>query len=316
MGKVLVFGRKKPNNDSIMSALVFAQMRNQLEDADEYVAMRLGDLPYETDKMFRAWGVPQLPLLDRIPLPLPGEERVRVALTDHNEASQSVEGIGYARVMTVIDHHRVAGFRSFEPMEFIALPWGATCSIVAHLFDAYGLQPTEIQAACLLSAIMTDTVLLKSPSTTIADVTYAERLSKHLHVDPLEFGRQVFRFRRTEAYTPEQMVGSDVKRFDVGGRSVLIAKYETVNKDYALNRLPELRSAMDELRERERADTLVQCVVDVTNEGAQLLACGDMALVQEGLGRRVPEGGVWMDGVLSRKVQIAPRILAAAELLR
>jgi len=316
MGTVLVFGRKKPNNDSIMSSLVFAQMRNQLDDGDEYVAMRLGPLPYETDKMFRAWGVPEMPLLDRIPMPLPGEERVRVVLTDHNEASQSVEGIDYARVVTVIDHHRVAGFRTFEPVEFIALPWGATCSIVAHFFDAYGLYPTEIQAACLLSAIMTDTLLLKSPATTMADITYAQRLSERLHVDPLEFGRQVYRFRRTEAYTPEQMVGNDVKRFDVGGRSVLIAKYETVNKDYALDQLPELRAAMEELRVREHADTLVQCVVDVTHEGSQLLACGDVTLVQEALGARVPEAGVWMDGVVSRKVQIAPGILAAAELLR
>ena len=192
MGTVLVFGRRKPNNDSIMSSLVTAQLLNQLGEGDVHVPMRLGELPRETRKLFAAWNLPPLELLDRLPAPLPGEPAPRVFLCDHNEPAQSATGIEHAEIVGVIDHHRVASFRSFSPLMFIALPWGATATIVVHLFRAYGLQPSDVQAGCLLSAILTDTLMLKSPATTLADTSYAQELAAQLQVDLQEFAQAVF----------------------------------------------------------------------------------------------------------------------------
>ena len=313
MGSVLVFGRRRPNNDSIMSALVYAQLRNQLRDPDEFIPLRLGTPPAETRKLFAAWSIPELELLEAIPAPLPGEPVQRVFLVDHNEAAQSVDGLEYAEVVGVIDHHRIASFRSLVPLVFLAMPWGATATIVCHLFSAYGVEPSELQAACLLSAICTDTLLLKSPATTVADERYAAQLGKRLGIDPVDFGRQVLAFRHPERFTPEQMVAGDVRRFDLGERRLLIAKYETHDRCLALDRLSELRAAMEEQREAAVATTLVQLVVDLEREGSQVLVAGDAEPVEEALGTRVPAEGVWLDGVVSRKVQVQPRLLAVME---
>lgn len=313
MDKVLVFGRRVPNNDSIMSSLVYAQLHNTLNDGVEYAPVRLGKVPDETAKMFSAWRIPELPLLDRIPAPLPGEPRPRVVLTDHNDPVQSVEGIEHAEVIAVLDHHRVSGLRTFAPPAFLVLPWGATCTIVAHMMNAYGVAPSDVQAACLLSAIMTDTLMLNSPVTTEADRAYAKQFAAQLGVDAIEFGREVFRFSGAEFYDPKKMVTNDVKRFRVAGKDLLVSKYVCPDRSLALDRLPELRAEMEAERVREGAHTFVQCVIDLSCKGSQLLACGDTRVVEDALGMPIPANGVWLEGVISRKSQIVPSLLLAAE---
>ena len=311
----MVFGRRAPNNDSIMSSLVYAQLRNEIDNANTHEAVRLGPLPAETAKMFAAWRIPDLPLLEAIPQPLPGEPRPRVVLTDHNDPVQSVVGIEHADVVGVLDHHRVAGLRTFSPPKIIVMPWGASCTIVAHLFNAYGVEPNDLQAACLLSAIMTDTIMLESPVTTAADVAYAQRFSQQLGIDAQEFGRMVFRFADTENFSPRQMVSNDVKQFSVAGKELLVSKFVTSDRNVVLDRLGELRSEMEAVRVAEGANTMVMCVTDLTLKGSHLLACGDLKVVEEALGMPVPAEGVWLDGVISRKAQIVPGLLLAAELL-
>ena len=231
-------------------------------------------------------------------------------LTDHNEAGQSVQGLEHAQIVGVVDHHRFGGFTTAGPLHIIALPWGSSCSIVAKLFDVLGQEISDTQAKLLLSAMMTDTLMLKSPTATAIDATIAQRLGEQLAVDPVKFGMEVFLSRPSGSFTPEQMVGNDIKLFEVGGGKLLIGQYETVDKSRALGMIPEIREAMRAYMTEKGADGIVLCLTDIMEEGSQVLLEGDTAIAQKGLAiEDVPEG-VWMPGVLSRKKQVAAPIMA------
>ena len=312
MAKVLVFGHQNPDNDAIMSAVVLAQLLNQVEYlGNEYEACALGPLPAESAKLLAEAGLPEPRQLDAIEPAAEGEDAQQVVLTDHNEPGQSVAGLENAQVIGVVDHHRFGDFTTAAPLHIVALPWGSSCSIVAKLFDILGQEPTDVQARLLLSAMMTDTLMLKSPTATAIDAVIAKKLGEQLGVDPVKFGMEVLLSRPSGSFTPAQMVGNDIKLFEVAGTQLLIGQYETVDKSRALGMIPEIREAMRAYQAEKGADGIVLCVTDIMEEGSQVLLEGETAAAQKGLGiEDVPEG-VWMPGVLSRKKQVAAPILAA-----
>ena len=308
MSNVLVFGHQNPDNDAIMSAVVLSQLLNQVNyNGDTYEACCLGPLPVESAKLLADAGVAEPRLIESV------EEGQQVVLTDHNEAGQSVAGLEGAQIVGVVDHHRFGGFTTAAPLHIVALPWGSSCCIVAKLFDVLGQQPTDIQAKLLLSAMMTDTLMLKSPTTTAVDRVVAAKLGEQLGVDPVKFGMEVFMTRPSGSFTPAQMVGNDIKQFEVGDKKLLIGQYETVDKTRALGMIPEIREAMRAYQAEKGADGIVLCLTDIMEEGSQVLFEGETAVAQKGLGVADVAEGVWMPGVLSRKKQVAAPILAAAE---
>ena len=190
MSNVLVFGHLNPDNDAIMSAVVLAQLLNQVNyNGDTYEARRLGPLPAETAKLLADLGIDEPALLEEIPA---ADEPQPVVLTDHNEIGQTVAGIENAQVVGVVDHHRFGDFTTAAPLTIVAMPWGSSCTIVTKLFDVLGQKPTDAQAKCLLAAMMTDTLMLKSPTTTAVDRVVAAALGEQLGVDPVKFGMEVF----------------------------------------------------------------------------------------------------------------------------
>ena len=311
MSTVYVFGHKNPDNDAIMSAVVLSQLLNQVNyDGNTYVARRLGSLPAESAKLLADNGVAEPELLEAIEA---ADEPQQVVLTDHNEDGQTVDGIANAVVTGVVDHHRIGGFTTAAPLHYIALPWGSSCTIVAKLFEVLGVEPTREQATLLLSAMMTDTLMLKSPTTTDVDRAMAAKLGEQVGVDPVKFGMEVFLSRPSGSFTAAEMVGNDIKLFEVGGQQLLIGQYETVDKTRALGMIDEIREAMRAYQAEKGADGIVLCVTDIMEEGSQVLFEGATEVAQKGLGIADEHDGVWMPGVLSRKKQVAAPILAAAE---
>ena len=311
MSTVYVFGHKNPDNDAIMSAVVLSQLLNQLNyDGNTYVARRLGPLPAESAKLLADNGVAEPELLEAIEA---SDEPQQVVLTDHNEDGQTVDGIANAVVTGVVDHHRIGGFTTAAPLHYIALPWGSSCTIVAKLFEVLGVEPTREQATLLLSAMMTDTLMLKSPTTTDVDRAIAAKLGEQVGVDPVKFGMEVFLSRPSGSFTAAEMVGNDIKLFEVAGTKLLIGQYETVDKTRALGMIDEIREAMRAYQAEKGADGIVLCVTDIMEEGSQILFEGNTEAAQKGLAIADEHDGVWMPGVLSRKKQVAAPILAAAE---
>ena len=312
MANVLVFGHQNPDNDAIMSTVVLSQLLNQLEyQGNTYTACCLGPLPAESAKLLEDAGVPAPTLIDAIEPAAEGAEPQLVILTDHNEPGQSVAGLENATVFGVVDHHRFGDFTTAAPLHIVALPWGSSCSIVAKLFEVMGVEPTDTQAKLLLSAMMTDTLMLKSPTATAVDAAIAAKLGEQLGVDPVKFGMEVFLTRPSGSFTAEQMVGNDIKMFEVAGTKLLIGQYETVDKSRALGMIPEIREAMRSYQAEKAADGIVLCITDIMEEGSQVLLEGDTATAQKGLQIEDVAEGVWMPGVLSRKKQVAAPILAA-----
>lgn len=312
MANVLVFGHQNPDNDAIMSTVVLSQLLNQLEyQGNTYTACCLGPLPAESAKLLEDAGVPAPTLIDAIEPAAEGAEPQLVILTDHNEPGQSVAGLENATIFGVVDHHRFGDFTTAAPLHIVALPWGSSCSIVAKLFEVMGVEPTDTQAKLLLSAMMTDTLMLKSPTATAVDAAIAAKLGEQLGVDPVKFGMEVFLTRPSGSFTAEQMVGNDIKMFEVAGTKLLIGQYETVDKSRALGMIPEIREAMRAYRAEKAADGIVLCITDIMEEGSQVLLEGDTATAQKGLQIEDVAEGVWMPGVLSRKKQVAAPILAA-----
>ncbi len=312
MANVLVFGHQNPDNDAIMSTVVLSQLLNQLEyQGNTYTACCLGPLPAESTKLLEDAGVPAPTLIDAIEPAAEGAEPQLVILTDHNEPGQSVAGLENATIFGVVDHHRFGDFTTAAPLHIVALPWGSSCSIVAKLFEVMGVEPTDTQAKLLLSAMMTDTLMLKSPTATAVDAAIAAKLGEQLGVDPVKFGMEVFLTRPSGSFTAEQMVGNDIKMFEVAGTKLLIGQYETVDKSRALGMIPEIREAMRSYQAEKAADGIVLCITDIMEEGSQVLLEGDTATAQKGLQIEDVAEGVWMPGVLSRKKQVAAPILAA-----
>lgn len=238
--------------------------------------------------------------------------RRRVVLVDHNEAAQSAIGIESAAVVEIVDHHRVGDVQSAGPILFLNLPVGSTATIVAKRYEELGVALPRAMAGVLLSAVLTDTVLLKSPTTTDEDRRIVSDLSAIVDLDPLEFGMDIFRSRAAnEQFDAGKVVGTDAKEFRVGESSVLIAQYETVDVAPVLEHLPELRAAMEAQATAHSYDAVVLMVTDIVREGSQVLAVGATRPLERALDVSFDTGSVWMPGVLSRKKQIAARLVDA-----
>ncbi len=237
----------------------------------------------------------------------------KVILVDHNEVSQAAAGIEDAEVIEIIDHHRIADVSTVYPIKFLNMPVGSTATIVTLEAQRYGVEIPKPVAAVLLSAIMTDTVVLKSPTATATDERVVEYLADILGVDPTAFGIEVFAFRGGDDDMPiDKFVGADSKEFELGDGTILIAQHETTNLEVAMKREAEMREYMRSLIEARGYVCVLLMVTDIIAEGSQFICEGNRRIVNRAFGIDCTgEGGVWMPGVLSRKKQVAARILEA-----
>ncbi len=239
--------------------------------------------------------------------------RRKVILVDHNETTQAAHGIEEAEVVEIIDHHRIADVSTAVPIQFLNLPVGSTATIISMEYRRHDIPIPQGIAAVLLSAIMTDTVILKSPTATIYDREQVDHLASILEVDPTAFGLSVFKCRGGEDDMPvEELVGADSKEFQIGDSLILIAQHETVDLQTVLGREAEIRAYMNSLAEVKGYEFVLLLVTDIMAEGSQFFSEGNSRIVQRVFGVDAnAAGGVWMPGILSRKKQVAARILGA-----
>ncbi|MBQ6454149.1 MAG: putative manganese-dependent inorganic diphosphatase [Coriobacteriales bacterium] len=233
-----------------------------------------------------------------------------VILVDHNESSQSAPGIEEAVVREIVDHHRVGDIQTSGPIFFMNLPYGSTATIVAQRYEVCGVPIPKDMAAVMLSAIMTDTLLLRSPTTTPVDRDMASKLAAIVGMDALEFGARVFRSRGGDEHTKTaDIIGRDAKEYRFGDHLVVVAQYETSDLQSILARSQEIMEAMEQKVEARNYDTLLLLVTDVVAEGSQFLCAGDKRIVERAFGIDLSQGSVWMPGILSRKKQVAQRLI-------
>ncbi len=239
--------------------------------------------------------------------------RRRVVLVDHNEVSQSAEGIENASVVEIIDHHRVGDIQSAGPILFLNLPVGSTATIIATRFFDTGIEmPREI-AGILLSALLTDTVLLKSPTTTPVDHEIAEKLCAFLDIDMMQYGMELFKSKSAGAtFSAQAAVNADLKEYRVGDHVIAIGQYETVDLNEILDKKSEVIAEMNNALAEHGYDVVVLMGTDIIREGSEMFAVGDIKIAEKAFDASFESGSVWMDGVLSRKKQVAARFMDAS----
>ncbi len=239
--------------------------------------------------------------------------RRRVILVDHNEVAQSADGVEEAAVIEIVDHHRVGDVQTAGPITFLGNPVGATATIVALRYRELEIDPPVGIAGLLLSAVLTDTVLLKSPTTADADREMVEWLAGIIDVDYVEFAMEVFRARSSgEAFSAEAVVTRDLKEYRTRDGVVAIGQVETVDADEVLEHRSEIIACMEALAHARGYDTLALMVTDVVREGSELLFTGRRRPLEKAFGVSLETGSAWFDGMLSRKKQVAARLLESA----
>ena len=299
MSSIIVVGHKNPDNDAISAAVGYADLKNELarragEEA-VFEPVRLGPLPPETEWIMGERGIEQPRLIESVP------EGAKVILVDHNEMLQSVDGLNTDDLVEVVDHHRLGGLTTAQPIRVNVKPVGSTAAIVAR-------------AALLLGAMLTDTVIMKSPTTTDFDRDMIARTAKTLGVDPVEYGMDIFKCRSNPAELPiDKLVNADAKEFELkNGNKVYIGQFETVDLKAVLGREAEIREAIKALVAEKGYQFVLFFATDILAEGSQFICEGDTQFVSDVFGVNLNDGeSAWMPGVLSRKKQVAAPILAA-----
>jgi len=236
---------------------------------------------------------------------------VKLILVDHNELSQAVAGADRVEILEVIDHHRLGNFHTDQPIRFINQPLGSTCTLVATLYRQAGIEPDRIYAALMLAGMMSDTVILKSPTTTQIDREMATWLGRLAGLDPAEFGRRIFGAGSALAAYPttRALVLGDFKEYTAGDQSFGVGQVEVVNFQEFFNLKGKIQDELAKIREERGLHTAALLVTDIVQETSLLLAFGGKELPYV-IGYPQLEDNLFeLKGVLSRKKQLVPHLL-------
>ena len=237
----------------------------------------------------------------------------RVLLVDHAERAQTVPGIEEAEIVEILDHHHIGSIETKLPVTAVFDPVGSTATLVVERFGQSGSDPTAPTATMLLGAILSDTVLLTSPTTTARDRVATARLEELLELDAQQFGREMFEHSSDVADVPAaELVRRDLKEYEIdGGRTLSVAQIETVGHA-VFDRAGELLEAAEAHRERRDHLLFAVMLTDILAQHTRLLVTGNEALAERAFEQPVKDGALELPGVMSRKKQVAPGLLAAA----
>jgi manganese-dependent inorganic pyrophosphatase len=234
----------------------------------------------------------------------------QVLLVDHAEQAQSVAGVEQAEIVEILDHHHIGSIETRVPVRATFDPVGSTATLVIERFRQSGMEPSRAAATMLLGAILSDTVILNSPTTTERDHAVIAYLEQVLAIDATRFGREMFENTSDLERVPaDEIVRRDAKDYDAGGHTLRIAQVETVGKDLR-ERRDELIGALDAVRERDGLALVALMVTDILAKGSKLYVSGERLVVERAFGRQ-ENGVIDLPGVMSRKKQVAPRLLTA-----
>ncbi len=237
-------------------------------------------------------------------------KRKRVVLVDHNEAAQSVPGLEQAEILEIIDHHRLADIQTGNPIYFRNEPVGSTTTIVAGMYQEKGLMPTEKLAGIMAAAIVSDTVMFKSPTCTQRDRNMAERMARIANVSLDDLGQQIFSASWSDDKTATEMLFTDFKDFHIAGHSLGVGQITCVNSEHILERKNEFIAAMKETIKKRKYDMILLMLTDVLLEGTQLLYVGDEEEIRTAFSPEAKNYSVFLPKVMSRKKQIIPTLSA------
>lgn len=306
MGKVFVFGHKNPDTDTITSAISYAYLKQQLGmDAE---AVRLGTVTNETAYALEQFGFEAPRLIEKA-----APEAAQVILVDHNEKQQSVDDLDDVQVIEVIDHHRIANFETSDPLYYRAEPVGCTATILNKLYKENDVEIPKNVAGLMLSAIISDSLLFKSPTFTEEDRVAAEELAAIADIDAQQYGLAMLKAGADLSdKSLEDLVSLDAKEFVLGDAKIEIAQVNAIDVNDVLDRQAELESLLNGVIAEKGLDLFLFAVTDILNNDSVVLVLGKEAeRASAAFNVTLTNNTATLKGVVSRKKQIVPVLTEA-----
>ena len=300
MEKMLIFGHKSPDTDTICSAIVMENLQKKL--GKEVEAVRLGNLNKETEYVLNYLGITPPKMIEKI------EDGQKVILVDHNEFSQSVENIENAKVKMVVDHHRICDFQTSEPLYYRAEPVGCTCTILYKLYKENNVEIDKKIASLMISAIISDTLLLKSPTKTVEDENAVKELEKISGLNAQVYGLDMLKAGTDlSGFTADELISLDCKVCALKDKNAKVAQVNTADINDMMNRKEEIEQAINADIEKNNLDLFVFAITDIINSNSQAIVLGkNTDIFERGFNKKLEENTAFLPGVVSRKKQILP----------
>ncbi|TYK65310.1 manganese-dependent inorganic pyrophosphatase [Colwellia echini] len=295
-----VVGHKIPDSDSICSAIALSYLKTTL--GEETLPARLGELTPETLFILDKFGFEQ----PELKTSYAGEG---VYIVDHSDIELAPDDIDQATILGIIDHHKLGDLTTSTPLEIWVRPVGCTNTIIKMMYDFYGVEIPKNIAGAMMCAILSDTVIFKSPTCTTADIKCVEALAEIAGIEDFkEVGMDMFRVKSAVEGTPiRDLVKRDFKDFNMNGKKVGIGQLEVIDLAVFDDIKDELFADIAALKAEGDRHSVFLLLTDIMKEGSELLIASDSdTLAEAAFGVAPKDGKAWLDGVLSRKKQVVP----------
>ena len=303
---ILVFGHKNPDTDTICSAIAYAELKGKL--GKDVKAVRLGEVNEETKFVLDYFKVEKPELIESVS----GKE---IMLVDHNERTQTADGFEEAKVLELVDHHRISNFNVDEPLYVRMEPVGCTATIILKLFKENNLLPTPTTAGLMLSAIVSDTLLFKSPTCTGCDVKAGKELAEIAGVNVEEYGLEMLKAGTALGGKSEaELINMDMKIFEVDGSKIGVAQVNTVNEAELLERKEKLLVEINNIIKKEGLKFFIFAITNILSNDSTGIVAGDgNVVIEKAFEEKIDNNLIALKGVVSRKKQIIPPLTKAIQ---
>ena len=303
---VYVVGHKSPDTDSVAAAISYANLKNQLGLPEIYIPAAAGTINSETKFVLEHFSVP-------VPETITDAKGKKIILVDHNEVAQAVDNIKEANLMEVVDHHKIGDIQTGSPIFFHNEPVGSTATIISAMYDQYKIPITKEMAGVMISAILSDTVLFKSPTCTDKDKEQVAKLAKIIGEDYQQYGIAMLTAKSDiSTKTARDIVKGDYKHFDFAGTKAGVGQIEVMDLSVLAPRKKEILEDMEKVRKEEGLSFVLIMLTDVMKEASDLLFVGKpVDKFEKAFEGKMENNSIYKKGVLSRKKQVIPPLEAA-----
>ncbi len=296
----IIIGHKNPDTDSIVSALVYAQVKKKM--GEEAEAGRLGVVNKETEFVLAHFEQEAPALIENV-------EGKQVILVDHNDSPQSAPGLNKAEVLEVIDHHCIGDIQTTEPILFRAEPIGSTSTIIAKIAKEKNIELDKKQAGLLLAGVISDTICFEGPTTTEEDKKIGKELAEISGIDSKELAEKMFEARSSiQGMSAKDIVAGDYKEYKFAGKKLDVSVFETLAPEKLEPLKAEIFDELRKLKKEKGSDLLFFLIIDISKKNSllYLIEPKEKEVAEKVFGGEIEEDIMLLPGIVSRKKQIIP----------